>query len=271
MRQVLRKAFSDVVTTELRMAILDGTLAPGSRIRQEELASRLGVSRAPIREALVVLEREGLIQTERWRGAVVSALDAGFLANVYDLRTAIDAHVASTLAARPDFDASALVSIVTDGRGAVDANDLLRLIDLDSRFHMSLYEADGNPVLVDVMRAQWSHLRRAMAFTLSIRGYARQVWDEHAAIVDAIVRQQVNRARRLAEAHTANAGARLITDLNQSRSTQIVGRADGATLRANVKAVPFDPRRHKTARKEPRASAENGSKGSRALDKRSRT
>lgn len=240
MKPVPRKPFADVVTTQIRAAILDGSLAPGSRIRQEELASRLGVSRAPVREALVVLEREGFVQTERWRGAVVASLDAQLISNIYDFRSAIDAYVAATLAARPNFDPGPFRKIVAVGRAAVSTPvDLRRLIDLDSQFHMGLYEAVGNRVLVDVMRAQWSHLRRAMAATLSISGYPQQVWDEHAAILDAIARRQASRASRLAQAHTIAARTKLLASLAPQRSSS---------------ERPIRARAHRRAKKRGRAS-----------------
>jgi DNA-binding GntR family transcriptional regulator len=238
MRQVVRRPFSDVVTARIRRAILDGALAPGSRVRQEELADRLGVSRAPIREALVVLEREGFVKTERWRGAVVTKLDAEFIAEIYDVRSAIDAYVASILAARREFDPTPFHAIASEGRMAVGTGDLLRLINIDSRFHIGLYKAVGNRVLVDVMQTQWRHIRRAMAATLSTSGYPKQAWKEHRAIVEAIARGQAKRASHLAHAHTANARTILVDSLTQS------------ALRART-AEGSSPRSRRTRRKPP--------------------
>lgn len=218
MRQVARVPVSDVVTARIRRAILEGVLTPGSRVRQEELAHRLGVSRAPIREALAFLEREGLVKTERWRGTIVAPLDAGFIAEIYDFRSAIDAYVASVLAARGDFDPTPFRTLVSEGRTATNAGNLRQLIDVDSRFHTGLYKAVGNRLLVDVMQAQWSHIRRAMAATLSIGGYPKRVWNEHEAILEAIARGQVKRASHLAHAHTANARMILVNNLTRSAS-----------------------------------------------------
>jgi len=216
MRQVVRVPVSDVVTARIRRAILDGVLAPGSRVRQEELADRLGVSRAPIREALVLLEREGFVKTERWRGTVVTALNADLVGEIYDFRSAIDAYVASILAARGNFDPAPFDALASEGQIAVGKGDLLRLIDLDSRFHMGLYKAVGNRLLVDVMQTQWRHIQRAMAATLSTAGYPKRVWHEHKAIVEAIVRGQTKRASHLAHAHTANARTILVESLTES-------------------------------------------------------
>lgn len=214
MRRIKREiVISDLTTAEIRSAILDGTLPPGSRVRQEELAARLGVSRAPIRQALLVLERDGLVRRDGPRGVVIAPLEPQFIGDIYDLRSAIDAHVADMLAARGSFDPGPFREIVAEGRSAATAMNLSRLIDLDSRFHMGLYEAAGNRVQVEVMHAQWAHIRRAMAITLTTSGYPWQVWDEHVAIIDAITRREAGKARELARTHTQNARMVLIEHL----------------------------------------------------------
>jgi DNA-binding GntR family transcriptional regulator len=200
----------DVALDEIRTAILSGALPPGTRIRQEELAERLAVSRAPIRQALVILERSGLVRTDRLRGTVVTRLEPTLIRDLYEFRGAIEWWVAMTLAARTDFDSARAREIVVAGREAVVAGDFPRLIDLDLRFHTGLYNAVGNEVLSEVMHGQWTHIRRVMAATLTISGYPQHVWEEHAAIVDAIDAHDAGLAGALAAAHTRAASARLM-------------------------------------------------------------
>lgn len=241
MRKIRRQPIvADTVTAEIRQAILNGTLAPGSRVRQEALAAQLGVSRAPIRQALLVLERDGLVHRDGRRGAVVAPLDADLISDIYEFRAAVDAYAASALATRGDFDPAPFRRIIVEGRTAVRAGDLSRLIELDSRFHIGLYEAAGNRVMVQVMRAQWTHIRRAMAVTLTISGYPRQVWDEHAAIVNAIARRQVRRAGELARAHTTNARAILIRNLAEAMPAGrlAVGRSETAARSSRTRRAP---------------------------------
>jgi DNA-binding GntR family transcriptional regulator len=85
-------------TEEIRGAILSGALLPGTRIKQEELAARLGVSREPVRRALLLLQREGLVSTAPGRTATVASLDRRFIADVYELREVIEGLVAATVA-----------------------------------------------------------------------------------------------------------------------------------------------------------------------------
>ena len=206
---------SETVTSEIRRAILDGTLAPGSRIKQEALAAELQVSRAPIRQALVVLKREGLLQTPRQRGTIVAPLDPGFISDIYDLREAVEGYAAARLAARASFDPEPFWQIVATGEKAVKSGDLGRIIELDLAFHMGLYDALGNQPLVDIMAAQWWHFRRAMAATLSISGYRKRVWREHEAILKAIAAGRPAQAQALSIAHTRAARTVLLGKLKQ--------------------------------------------------------
>jgi DNA-binding GntR family transcriptional regulator len=201
----LEPAMFKRVAAEIRGAILDGTLAPASRIKQEDLAARLGVSREPIRHAMVMLEREGLIQSTPKRAAIVAPLARALINDIYELREAIEGYIVATVAARKDFDPAPLRCIIQQGRAAVRAGDMARLIELDLAFHEGLYQAAGNVVVLDVMRTQWGHIRRAMMTTLTMSSYRKKFWNEHAAILEAVVRGQASRARSLAVAHTRGA------------------------------------------------------------------
>lgn len=200
--------------TSIRAAILSGKLTPVTRISQEELADRLGVSRAPVRQALSVLEQEGLVQRNRWRSTIVAPLDASLIRDVYHFRGAVEQFVAGTLAQRAGFD-SGPFQIVLAGKKAAAAGSVTRLVELDMRFHTALCDAVGNRILSDVMRAQWVQCRRVMGLTLSISGYPHKVWEEHGAILEAIAAQDPEKARRLSEAHTTRAGAKLLENLAQ--------------------------------------------------------
>jgi DNA-binding GntR family transcriptional regulator len=196
------------VAAEIRGAILDGTLAPSSRIRQGDLAAKLGVSREPVRHAMVMLEREGLIQNTPKRAAIVTPVDRARIHDIYELREAIEGYITAKVAARRDFDLAGLRSIIQKGRAAVRLGDIAHLIEMDLAFHEALYEAAGNVVVLDVMRTQWGHISRAMLTTLTMSRYRKKFWDEHAAILEAVARGQASRARSLAAAHTR--GARML-------------------------------------------------------------
>jgi DNA-binding GntR family transcriptional regulator len=209
-------AMSERVALQIRKAILAGNLAPSSRIRQEVIAKRLGVSRQPIRHALLVLEREGLVRILPNKGAIVSPLDRRLIMEIYEFREAVEAHVAEKVALRTNFDPAPLLKIIRQARAAIQIRNLEKLISLDLAFHNHLYLAAGNRVISEVMRAQWDHIRRAMLATLTVASYRKKAWDEHSAIVDAITRRQSTRARQLAIRHLASARTLFEADLSES-------------------------------------------------------
>src|ERR1700687_4911263 len=126
MRRLKRQPAENMATTELRSAILSGSLQPGARLRQEELAARLGVSRMPVRQAFSVLEREGLVRTDPWRGTFVAPLDRDAIRDLYAFRSIVERYVARTLAEQ-HFDTSALDELITAARHAASTRDVTRL------------------------------------------------------------------------------------------------------------------------------------------------
>ena len=216
MKEIKREPLVADAAKEIRAAILDGRLIPGSRIAQDELATQLGVSRLPIRQALLMLEHEGLVLLDHGRGASVAPLDVKFISDLFDFRSEVDGHVAATLAARKSFDPAWLISLVQEGRDAATTG-LLRQ-DLSMRFHTGLYAAVGNQVLLDTMEPLLFHVRRVVKVLNSIRHSelapperlaldapalrsSGVMWDEHAAIADAITAHRVRHARGLARDH----------------------------------------------------------------------
>lgn len=189
------------VAQEIRTAILRGDLPPGSRVKQEDLAAQLGVSREPVRQALLLLQREGLVRAQSNGRATVAPVDRQLISDVYGFREAVETTVVAMLARLPKFDVTPLRDIIARGRTAVRQGDLSALIHLDMSFHTSLYEAAGNQVIIEVMRGQWSHIRRVMAMVLDRAAYRQKVWDEHEVIVRAICAGRVASATAAAGRH----------------------------------------------------------------------
>jgi DNA-binding GntR family transcriptional regulator len=204
---------------EIRGAILSGALLPGTRIKQEELAARLGVSREPVRQALLLLQREGLVSTAPGRTATVARLDRKVIADLYEFREVIDGLVAAKLAKRPGADLATFDEIVARGREAVRARNVRRLLELDIAFHTGLYEAADNRLLIEIMRDQWNHIRRLVAMVLIDTRYRERIWQEHGAIVEAIRSGKAARARAAAAEHARGSKLMLLGSLaSQDRS-----------------------------------------------------
>ncbi|HVE54986.1 MAG TPA: GntR family transcriptional regulator [Ramlibacter sp.] len=208
--QLLRlEASPDLVERVYRTlvdAISDGSLAPGQRITQEQVAQQLAVSRQPVLQALRLLKKDGFVQDAPGRGLQVSPLDAGWIRNVYQVRGALDA-LAARLAAQRKYRMPA--EVLSQGRAATRGDNVAAMIDADLAFHNALYAAAGNPLIEQSAQLHWRHLRRVMGAVLQQMGQREAVWDEHQAIADAIAAGDGAAAARLIEEHGLRAGETL--------------------------------------------------------------
>ena len=137
--------------TDLRHAILEGELAPGERLRAEALASRLGTSRTPVREALVMLEREGLVHLEPNRGAFVCTFDASDLLDLYEVRALIEPHAAARAATR--IGDEQLAALTTLCRRAERADTpVAEQIALNEELHRTIATAADSPRILAALR-----------------------------------------------------------------------------------------------------------------------
>ena len=192
-------------------AITDRTLLPGQRIRQNEVAEKLGVSRQPVSHALHLLHRQGLITESGRRGFEVTQLDPERIRHLYEVRGAIDALAARLAAERANTDATgraALEAALHAGRGIDRKTPLAKLIALDVDFHGAIYRLAGNSALQEMIAPQWPHMRRSMATVLAELDYRESAWSEHEAIAAAILAGKAEDAEAAAQAHALTAGRR---------------------------------------------------------------
>ena len=205
-----RTNYVDEVYKVLLDAISDGSLAPGTRITQEEVAEQLDVSRSPVIQALRQLKTDGLVQDAPGRGVLIAPLDPQTIGHVYKIRGVLD-ELAAGLAAerRARIDSE----LIRKGREISLGDDVRAMIDADMAFHRAVYQASGNPLIEDSSRMHWVHLRRVMGGVIQLHGMRRPIWDEHQAIADAIETGDVAQARQLALQHTLNASENLLARL----------------------------------------------------------
>lgn len=173
-------------------SITEGTLAPGTRLAQEELAEQLNVSRQPVLQALRLLKKDGFVVDAGKRGVMVTSIDASGIAQVYQLRGALDALAARLAAERK---ANIDHGLIERGRS------IAALVETDIAFHNAIYEASGNTLIAESANRHWAHIRRAMISVLFTAGVRESVWDEHAAILDAISAGEGATAERLTREH----------------------------------------------------------------------
>ncbi|MDF1478188.1 GntR family transcriptional regulator [Leifsonia sp. H3M29-4] len=185
----------------LRRAILSGEYEPGARIRQDDLADLHGASRLPVREALRMLEGEGLVTLVANTGAWVSSLSLAECEEMYQMRERIEPLLLRynvPLLSEQQIDELERLATVMEG-----ANDLEDFIALDREFHLSSYAVAETSVLGDTVLRLWNrtqHYRRAFMRVFRTEG-DRSVHLEHHLLVSAIRRRDLDESERVLTGH----------------------------------------------------------------------
>src|ERR1700742_1310915 len=148
----VRPDYVEEVYRVLADAISDGSLAPGVRLTQEEIAEQFAVSRSPVLQALRLLKKDGLVQDAPGRGVVVAPLDVEWIGHLYEIRGALDSLAAKLAALRRSTIDPALIA---QGRRASKGKDVKAMIDADAAFHNAIYQASGNPLIGESALLHW--------------------------------------------------------------------------------------------------------------------
>jgi DNA-binding GntR family transcriptional regulator len=211
MKLKVQPQLTELVYNALVDAICEGKLKAGERIWQLKLAQQFGVSRQPIQQALMLLKKEGFVDSSGSQGLIVTPLDSSFVENIYQIRYAIDGLACRETAVRfnANFEKRGR-SLLRAGHEAVASGSVARLIAADMNFHRFLYEASGNPLISEVMQLHWQHIRRIMGRALQDTTGQSIIWDEHEAILTATLSGDPDRAERAARAHTEHTAQRLM-------------------------------------------------------------
>jgi DNA-binding GntR family transcriptional regulator len=201
-----RTSLSKVVSDQIRGLILEGKLKPGERLVEDRLSAELGVSRVPVREALLGLSAEGLVRIEPRRGATVAEVTPEIVAELVEVRALLEGLNARLAAQRHDPAIVAqLREVLKRGNAAASSGTAEQLARLNAEFHERLAEASRNSVLSDVMRGLRE--RTSLAFALNGRARAREDWKEHAGILAAVIDGDEELAALLATRHVHNAAS----------------------------------------------------------------
>ncbi|MFF1381748.1 GntR family transcriptional regulator [Streptomyces sp. NPDC058308] len=194
------------VCTAIRDDIVAGVHERGSRLAEEVLARRYGVSRVPVREALRTLEAEGFVVTRRHAGACVAEPTEQEAADLLEVRTLLEPLAAARAAQRrTDAHLKVLRGLVRLGQERARNGRGEDLRPLGGWFHETLAQASGNPGL-SALLIQLRH-KAAWMYVVDSPAAPADSWAEHAAIVDAVARRDAERARALTAAHAARATA----------------------------------------------------------------
>lgn len=184
-------------------------LLPGQALRQEALAERLGVSRAPVREALGILHSEGVLHHERNVGYTVKRLTAAELDQTYLMRRALEAELIRVLPEFTDDHIQELTALNDAMADAAATGDVLAMRRLNHEFHFSIMRAAGMDLVLHELARIWSMSEAYRSLYLFEQASRDRVVAEHARIIDALRRHDLAEVERLLDAHRAEVPAQL--------------------------------------------------------------
>lgn len=209
-KPIKRVPMSSMIAEQLRQAIMDGSLAPGTQLGEIELATRFGVSRGPLREAMQRLLQEGLLRSEQHRGLFVNTLEPDDIRDIYTVRTAIETAAIRLIVERdPDRAGARLARAHERMVAAAERGDARALSDADLAFHETLVAESGSPRLQRLAGTLLLETRMCINAVQDTYTTPLDLADEHGVIVDAIGDHDLERALQTMETHMREAVSRL--------------------------------------------------------------
>jgi DNA-binding GntR family transcriptional regulator len=201
---------AQMVYEQLRDWIVRGKLQPGESVDQERLAGMLDVSRMPLRQALLRLENDRLIERQPHHTGIVTELSVSDIDDIYGARSALEGLLAEKGAAVRDDDLTAQLTETSARMAeAVESADNEGFVMLDRLFHMSLYKASGFPRTIEMFEQLRSAAERYMYYYATGTSAAPQSLAEHEAILAAYRDGKPRLVRKLTEKHLMRSAAEL--------------------------------------------------------------
>ncbi|SLN38259.1 GntR family transcriptional regulator [Pseudooctadecabacter jejudonensis] len=204
---------------ELRARIFSGDLAAGSDHLESELANLLEMSRTPVREAVLTLEGQGLLELRPRKGVRILPLSPDDMAEIYDVLTELESHAAERAAQldHDDDDLADLARAIRDMDAAITGNDLDAWADADDRFHTELVRLGGNSRIEAIVAMMSDQVRRARTTTLFMRPLPTKSNEDHRTVYQAIREGDAATARETHRQHRQHAKSILVELLGKHR------------------------------------------------------
>lgn len=198
------KPLREIVFEAMREAIISGVLKPSERLMEIQLAEEMGVSRTPVREAIRKLELEGFVVMIPRKGAYVAGVSHKDVADVFEIRAALEGLAAGLAAERiTDDEIEQMERVLLYKEG--EERDLELIVKSDTDFHALVYKASRNQRLVQILENLREQIQRFRATSLAVPGRVRDAIEEHRAIVEALANHDVEKAQELANSHIVTA------------------------------------------------------------------
>jgi DNA-binding GntR family transcriptional regulator len=216
-------SLADAAYEQIRRRILDNLWPPGHRALEQEVALALGMSRTPVREALVRLQAEGLVEMVPRHGMRVLPVSPTDMREIYEVLTALECMACELLArSAPGEELLAPLSRATDAMDrALAADDLDAWGHADEQFHAQLVALAGNRHLQATVMNHWDRAHRARLFSLRLRPKPVNSTNEHRALVERLRTGDAEGAARVNRAHRERAAGELLAIFERYRLAQM--------------------------------------------------
>ena len=213
----------DAAYQQIRRRILDNVWPPGHRALEQEVALALGMSRTPVREALVLLQNDGLVEVIPRHGMRVLPVSPVDMREIYEILTALECMAAELLARRHPGEAElAPLALATDAMDAALQNDDLDAwAAADERFHAGLIELAGNRQLAATVWNYWDRAHRARMFSLRLRPKPVNSTREHRELLERLRAGDERGAAEVNRAHRARANRELLAIFERYKLAQM--------------------------------------------------
>ena len=206
----------EIAYQKLLSAIQHGTLKPGTRIREVEVAEMFGISRTPVRDAIRRLESDGLLIHIPRQGAVIKQLDHREVIELYEIREVLEGTAARFAARHASELETAEMEDLTEmmlGHG----EDMEKVADANRQFHHSLYRSANNRYLIDALNSLANSMALLGGTTMKVENRTQTAYEEHGAIIKGIRDRDANAADEAARLHIRNAQRIRIRLFRESR------------------------------------------------------
>lgn len=203
------------VHTHLKDRIVHNELHPGETLSIEQLASELGVSRTPVREALLLLEGDGLVYHAPNHGFVITEIQSLDVKNVYEVRALIEPHAAySAASVIPNAELETISALFTHTFDDIEQGEYDQCETCDLKLHTLILENAQNSLLTEIATSLMEQSLRIRYLTDTAPGlYAQTIMEEHQAILDALLCRDSGKAHHTMQTHLSNARERTLHQL----------------------------------------------------------
>ncbi len=199
------------VASILRKAILSGDFKEGQELTLDEIASQVGVSSMPVREAFQMLANDGLIQLRHNKGAIVLGINEKTIRDHYLTRALLESECCS-IVSKKGVDISQIEEVYMLSEETMKNNDYKAYSDLNQSFHMAIWETAGNSKIISILSTMWNGL--SMGYQVSEEEYAKTSFSEHTQILEIIRSNDEEAARKIMYEHIIRSMNDILTNLS---------------------------------------------------------